>query len=60
MLVIILFFLSSETPAPDSITDVYFEEIGYQKTAVFKLTQLKPGHLIEGSSIFFKFLYVKS
>lgn len=39
------------TPSPDSMTDVYFEELGYQKTAVYKTNQLIPGNLIDGPSI---------
>jgi len=42
---------SNGIPSPDSVTDVYFENVGYQKTAVFKTSQLKPGNLIEGPCI---------
>lgn len=37
--------------SPDSVTNVYFEEVGYQKTVVYKTAQLKPGNLIDGPCI---------
>lgn len=43
--------VNSHVPHPDSLTDVYFEDIGYQKTAVFKTTQLRPGNMIDGPCI---------
>ena len=43
----------NETPIPDSITEVYFEDVGYQKTLVFKLDQLKPGNIINGPIIIY-------
>ena len=42
---------SNDIPSPDSLTDVYFEEVGYQKTAVYKTEQLKPGNLVDGPCI---------
>lgn len=42
---------SNDIPKPDSLTDVYFEEVGYQKTAVYKTEQLKPGNLVDGPCI---------
>jgi len=40
-----------EVPTPDSFTDCYFEEVGYQKTSVYQFTKLKPGNLIDGPAI---------
>ena len=41
----------STLPAPDSIVQCYFEQQGYQNTAVFKLRQLSSGHSIHGPCI---------